>query len=287
VILPWHVRFRPFVVQGREKVRRPIGMATTGGLRVTRWIAAVSMATTALVGSAALASPALASPATDLAAATTSARVAAGLPALTVNAQLTAVAQAWANHLAAANVLSHNGALRTQVTAWNVLGENVGVAADIPTVQAAFMASAPHRANILDTRYTQVGVGSATSIYPACGCQVLWVVVDFRRPMTDAVAPVTPVKPVPAKPVPAKPVVKSVTTAPKGATAPTATQHVSPATIVGSTVAAPAPSAAPSAEPASTALQTHLAATASPDTTGSDPVGRMLNFATVVSQLPS
>jgi hypothetical protein len=219
----------------------------------------------------------MASPATDLASATNSARIAAGLPALTINAQLTAVAQGWANHLAAVNTLSHNGQLRTQVTDWSVLGENVGVAGDIPTVQAAFMASAPHKANILNTSYTQMGVASATSIYPGCSCQVLWVVIDFRRPMT--VSTVAPVKPV-AKPV-TKVVVKHVTvTAPKVTVAPKVTAHVAATT--------PVAASAPSATPSATALKTDLAASTSPNTAaGSDPVGRMLNFATVLSQLPN
>lgn len=227
----------------------------------------------------------MASPATDLASATNSARIAAGLPALTINAELTAVAQGWANHLAAAAALSHNPQLRTLVANWNVLGENVGVAGDIPTVQAAFMASAPHKANILNTSYTQMGVASASSIYPGCGCQVLWVVIDFRRPMT--VSTVAPAKPV-TKPVtkPAvKPVVKPVTktvvkhvtvTAPKVAVAAKVVAHV--------TVANPD---AASASPSATALQSDLAASTSPDAAGSDPVGRMLKFATVMSQLPS
>jgi hypothetical protein len=224
----------------------------------------------------------MASPATDLASATNSARISAGLPALTINAQLTAVAQAWANHLAAAGALSHNPQLRTQVTDWNVLGENVGVAGDIPTVQAAFMASAPHKANILNTSYTQMGVASATSIYAGCGCQVLWVVIDFRRPMT--VSTVAPVKPVTVKPA-AQPVtkvaVKHVTAAaPKTAVAPKVTTHV--------TVATPVAASVPSVTPSATALQSNLAASTTPNTAaGSDPVGRMLNFATVVSQLPN
>ena len=104
-----------------------------------------------------------------------------------------------ANKLAAAGVLSHNPAVRTQVTNWNVLGENVGMAGDVPTVQNAFMHSPEHKANILDPRYTQMGVGSATSIYPSCGCPVLWVVVDFRRPATVTTAPVAPKAPAPVK----------------------------------------------------------------------------------------
>jgi uncharacterized protein YkwD len=268
-------------------------MTTLRVRRTARWVAALSLTVTALVGSAAFAGSALASPASDLANATNTARVSAGLPALTENAQLDAVAQAWANKLAAAGVLSHNPAVRTQVTNWTVLGENVGMAGDVPTVQAAFMHSPEHKANILDPRYTQMGVGSATSIYPSCGCQVLWVVVDFRRPVTVTTAPVGPKAPIKAvtkaataKPATAKPATvkpAAVKAAPKTVV----TQHVAAAATV--TVTAPAaakPSVVPSAVPSATALRSQLAASASPASTG-DPVSRMLNFATVLSQLPS
>ena len=207
--------------------------------------------------------------------------------ALTENAQLDAVAQAWANKLAAAGVLSHNPAIRTQVTDWTVLGENVGMAGDVPTVQNAFMHSPEHKANILDPRYTQMGVGSATSIYPSCGCPVLWVVVDFRRPVTVTTAPVAPKAPAPvktvAKPVTTKPAAvkpAAVKTAPKVTAV---TQHVAATATVTVTAAAPA---APTAVPSATALRSQLAASASPASTG-DPVSRMLNFATVLSQLPN
>ena len=73
------------------------------------------------------------------------------------------------------------------------------MAGDVPTVQNAFMHSPEHKANILDPRYTQMGVGSATSIYPSCGCPVIWVVVDFRRPATVTIAPVAPKAPAPVK----------------------------------------------------------------------------------------
>jgi cysteine-rich secretory family protein len=252
----------------------------------------LSLVATALIGSAALAAPAFASPAGDLGSATNAARVSNGLPALATNAQLNAVAQAWANKLAAAGVLSHNPALRTQVSDWSVLGENVGMAGDIPSVQAAFMASPPHRANILDPRYTQMGVGSATSIYPSCGCQVLWVVVDFRRPTTVAPATTAPApKPAPAKVVAkvatttSKPTAKpSVQTTAKAPAAPvvaakTVTTAVTVATVPGAVSGVVAASA--------TALQTQLAASSDPTGSVSDPVGRMLSFASVLSQLPS
>jgi hypothetical protein len=252
-------------------------MTTLRVRRTARWIAGLSLTVTALVGSAAFAGSAFASPAGDLATATNTARVSAGLAPLTVNAQLNAVAQAWANKLAAAATLSHNPAVRTQVTDWTVLGENVGMAGDVPTVQNAFMHSPEHKANILDPRFTQMGVGSATSIYPSCGCPVLWVVVDFRRPVTVTTAPIAPKAPAPVKTVAVKQATAKTPaiTATTAKTAPNTTATTAPVTTTTPTVA-----------PSATALQSQLAASANPTSTG-DPVSQMLNFATVLSQLPS
>jgi Cysteine-rich secretory protein family len=257
-------------------------MTTLRVRRTARWIAGLSLTVTALVGSAAFAGSAFASPAGDLATATNTARVSAGLAPLTVNAQLNAVAQAWANKLAAAATLSHNPAVRTQVTDWTVLGENVGMAGDVPTVQNAFMHSPEHKANILDPRFTQMGVGSATSIYPSCGCPVLWVVVDFRRPVTVTTAPIAPKAPAPVKTV-AKPA-----TAKPAAVKPAAVNAAPKVVVVTqATTSVTAPAAAtPSVAPSATALRSQLAASANPTSTG-DPVSQMLNFATVLSQLPS
>ena len=267
-------------------------MTTLRVRRTARWVAALSLTVTALVGSAAFASSAFASPAGDLAAATNAARSSAGLAPLAINAQLSSVAQAWANKLAAAGALSHNPGLRTQVADWTVLGENVGMAGDVPTVQAAFMASPAHKANILDSRYTQMGVGSATSIYPSCGCPVLWVVVDFRRPTTVTTAPVAPKAPAPAKVVvkattvqPAAPKT-TVKAAPKVTSkATTVTQHTAVTQPAAVTQHAAAPATTPTAVPSATALRSQLAASASP-ASAADPVSRMLNFVTVLSQLP-
>ncbi|MGH8889687.1 MAG: CAP domain-containing protein [Acidothermaceae bacterium] len=285
--------------------------------RAGKVLAALSIAVTAVAGSMAIATPAFASSSGDLAAATNSARAAAGLPALQIDGQLSAVAQAWAQQLAASNTLSHNGALRSQVSNWTYLGENVGFAGDVPTVQQAFMNSPDHRSNILNPHYTLMGVGSATSIYPSCGCQVLWVVVDFKRPAT-APAPVKAAAPKPAPvkaaPVQPAPVVHRVSPpAPKAApvTVPVA-HHVSspkaPVThastpISGHTTPAQQPTtaisptprasagasvASPSASASASALGTQLAAAAAaPEGTKHDPVSQMLTFATVMSQLPS
>jgi Cysteine-rich secretory protein family len=259
-------------------------------------LAVVVGSLTGAVGSVVFATAAAASPSGDLATATNQARAAAGLPALQLDASLSAVAQSWASHLAATNALAHNPALRSQITNWTVLGENVGMAGDIASVQQAFMNSAPHRANILDSRYTQMGVGSATSTYPQCKCTVLWVVVDFRRPATTA-APAPPA-PAPATPVPTKPaatptVAKPATTpaaAKPATTTAVAKQPTTPATApdppaTGST--SPAPTGRPvSSSTLSTALAAAATSPASAARVSGDPVERMLGFASLLTSLP-
>jgi uncharacterized protein YkwD len=267
---------------------------TTVSRRTT--LAAISLA--AIGASFAMgATPALASTTGDLVAATNASRSGAGLPALTENAQLDAVASAWAQKLAASNVLSHNPNIQTQVTSWNNLGENVGMGPSVPALEQAFMASPDHRANILDTNYTQVGVGTATSTYPTCNCTILWVVVDFRRPSTApvAVAPHAPATPPVAPKPPATPRVShpAATTRTQQAlpsTPPTphatATPSASPSVTV-PPVASQAGTAAPSSAPlaSSLALGSEMTNDSVTPTTGNDPVSSVLDFASSLAAL--
>ena len=105
------------------------------------------------------------------------ARTTNGRPALSRKYDLTLVARAQAWRMARSRTLYHNPNLRTAVTNWRWVGENVGYAPTILAVHRAFMASPGHRANILDRDYTQVGVGVVYS-----GGRV-WVAEVFRRPM--------------------------------------------------------------------------------------------------------
>jgi peptidoglycan hydrolase-like protein with peptidoglycan-binding domain len=104
-------------------------------------------------------------------------RAAHGLPALTLRSDLTAIAQRWSNHMAAAHVLAHNPGLARQVTNWQVVGENVGEGPSISALTTAFWNSPEHRSNILDRSYRDVGIGTATSN------GVIWITIDFRDPM--------------------------------------------------------------------------------------------------------
>jgi Cysteine-rich secretory protein family len=121
---------------------------------------------------------------------TNNARAANGLPALVISGDLAAVAAKQAAWMAAHHVLAHTPNLPEAICCWSAVGENVGEGSSPSVLQAAFMASPPHRANILSPIYTQIGVGVAVD---ADG--QLWVSVIFRAP-SGAVPKPTP-KPTP------------------------------------------------------------------------------------------
>src|SRR4051794_5652739 len=99
----------------------------------------------------------------DVAAALTRDRNSAGLAGPGWNAQLGANAQNWANHLAATGALVHSD-LGASMQGWVSLGENLfegpgGTSA--AGVEATWMASSGHRANILSRSWNAVGIGAA------------------------------------------------------------------------------------------------------------------------------
>lgn len=122
---------------------------------------------------------------------TNQARSQSGLGPLSDDMAARNVARAWAVHMAATRGLAHNPYLASQVSqqvtpAWTALAENVGVGSSGANLQASFMASAPHRANILGD-YNRVGVGAA---WDTSGS--LWVSVVFiKGPSIPYVAPGT------------------------------------------------------------------------------------------------
>jgi uncharacterized protein YkwD len=118
-------------------------------------------------------------------------RADAGLPNLQRDPGLDAVALDWSGHLDAAGQLSHRPSLGTALgevePRWLRGGENVGVGGDVASLHAAFMASAPHRANVLGD-FNRVGVGVVD------GGDRIWVTFDFLKgpDLTPAVeAPLT------------------------------------------------------------------------------------------------
>jgi hypothetical protein len=87
-------------------------------------------------------------------------RADAGLPALAVDGELTAVARQWADSMAAGGAISHNPNVGSQVTApWRTIGENVGAGPEVGGIMSAFVNSPSHHANLVEPRYDYVGVG--------------------------------------------------------------------------------------------------------------------------------
>ncbi len=102
------------------------------------------------------------------------ARSSSGRVRLRMNSTLVTVARRHAQRMASAGKIYHNPRLASQVRLpWRILGENVGVGQTVATLHTAFMNSPPHRRNVLDRRFRQLGVG----IIHAAGRT--WVVVVF------------------------------------------------------------------------------------------------------------
>ena len=155
-----------------------VPLATTAH-RITLALTTLALALAAVLTGALTAAPAGATTAEDsLTARLNGARSDQGLPSLATRADLVAVARAQATRMADSGTLYHNPNLATDVTNWRWVGENVGYGPDVQTVHVAFMNSDAHRANILDTDYTEVGVGVVER-----GDRV-WVAEVFRRPQT-------------------------------------------------------------------------------------------------------
>lgn len=94
------------------------------------------------------------------------ARTSRGIPAVKIVPGFTDVARRWSAVMATRRQMVHNPSLVTQVVAgggsgWRALAENVGYGYDADTLFAAYMRSAPHRANILSRAYRYVGIGWA------------------------------------------------------------------------------------------------------------------------------
>ena len=66
--------------------------------------------------------------------------------------------------MAEAERIRHNPSFRYEVDGWLLLGENVGwTEGTVPQLHRAFMASPKHRRNILDPRFTSVGIAETVS----------------------------------------------------------------------------------------------------------------------------
>ena len=98
-------------------------------------------------------------------------RALAGRPALTVDGRLTAAAQSHSDDMAGRQTMSHTGTggtdggqrISNAGYQWSTWGENIAAGQPTPTdVMAAWLASPPHRANILSDAVSQIGVAATT-----------------------------------------------------------------------------------------------------------------------------
>lgn len=179
-------------------------------------------------------------------------RNAAGRAPLALEADLTDVARSHSAAMAAQSRLFHNPSLGQQVQGWLLVGENVGLGQTVDQVHAALMASAQHRSEVLDPRFTGIGVG----VIQSGGS--LWVTEVFRQRAGDP-APA----PAPAPPAPPVPV-RVATVRPTTTTAPTTTTTTSTTTTTTTTTTAPPPPPPPPPQAATLDLGPVTAASVSP-----------------------
>jgi uncharacterized protein YkwD len=84
--------------------------------------------------------------------------------AISTNGYMNGKAVKWAEHLAACNCLEHRAPPFGVMRGWCGAAENVGRSGDggtLGSVHTAFMRSRGHRDNILNPRWTDLGVGVA------------------------------------------------------------------------------------------------------------------------------
>ena len=92
------------------------------------------------------------------------ARTARNRRSIAINGLMRSKAQNWAEHLRACQCLQHRAAPFGTPPGWCAAAENVGRSGNGNTLGAlhdAFMRSSGHRDNILNTRWTALGVGVA------------------------------------------------------------------------------------------------------------------------------
>ena len=94
-------------------------------------------------------------------------RAANGLAPLRLNSQLVGLAEYYAQDMINRHFFSHNNPegqtpfdrMRQRGISFGYAGENLAINSSVSAAEQAFMNSAGHRANILNSHYTQVGVG--------------------------------------------------------------------------------------------------------------------------------
>jgi uncharacterized protein YkwD len=104
------------------------------------------------------------------------ARSSRGMPKLHLDRQLSRAARKHTREMVHRNRLHHTPTrkLSRRVTRWRSLGENVGVGGRVGSLNAAFMDSTPHRANVVNPTFRHFGIGTVRKRGK------LWVTVIFE-----------------------------------------------------------------------------------------------------------
>lgn len=192
----------------------------------------------------------------DIFSAVNAARSSADLPAYSYASDLTAAARGQAERMAASGELYHNPNLSSEVGGWSRIGENVAYAGDWRSAHDVLMNSPDHRAQILDSGYTQMGVGTAVS-----DDGTFWVAEVFRTP-------------------------SGATASPGGSG--TGTSDSTSTTSPTSTSSSPAPTSAPPQPTPAQILRQHIrdarekVVTRAKGRTNNDPIAAALDFSTVM-----
>nr|WP_245867806.1 CAP domain-containing protein [Sporomusa silvacetica] len=112
-------------------------------------------------------------------------RRANGLPDLQVDSRLTTLARNYAQDMLNRNYFSHYSPegqspfdrIKLAGITYSAAGENIGINQTVQQAEVAFMNSSGHRANILNSSYTKVGIGVT---FDKSGN--VYVVQDFIKP---------------------------------------------------------------------------------------------------------
>lgn len=191
------------------------------------------------------------------------ARAAAGVAPLAMRGDVTAIAQGHSDAMASEGDIRHNDAYFTASTRQSLnaksLGENVAMNPDIDDAHNRLMNSPGHRANILDPKYTVVGIAVSRT-----GDGQHYITQNFVEPK-PAAAPAPAPAPAPAKPAVAAPAAP----APKPAPAPVV---VEAAPVVAVETVEPTPAATPEAATPAVEVPVALAA----DRGDSGPKGNLM-----------
>lgn len=217
------------------KFRRPALATFTTSLIVATAAAAFAVASPTAISCAFAADQSMVSAAPSetngFVAAINQLRMSQGLNALSVDGNLAGIAQDWANSMALADGISHRADLRSGVTGnWQTLGENVGVGPTVSSLMDAFIASPGHYKNLVDPRFTHVGVGTVRVggiLYTAH--EFMAVRGAVASAPAPAPAPVTPVTSAPRVRTAAAP--KPPVTTPPTTAAPTTTVPPAPTNL--------------------------------------------------------